>query len=188
MQLFEIVPAVLEETPKELEDKVRSLPAEISYFHLDVLNEEVWSNGIYRPFEAHLMIEEPGSEIEKWIGRGAKRIIVHKLDQGVLEHRDHVEVGLAFELSDPIEDVLVLAEHSDFVHIMAISEIGAQGHPLDERVFDRIKRVQEKFPDKVISVDGGITAENYQKLLDVGADRLVVGSHFKEVWESLKKN
>ncbi len=185
--MHEIIPAVLEASEKELFEKVRSLPAEINFFHMDVLEEDVWSPNIAREFEVHIMREHPEGVIKNWVDRGARRIIAHKLSQELLGYRGQVEVGLAFELDVPIEDVLVLAELSDFVHIMSIAEIGAQGHPLDERVFDRIKAVQEKFPEMMISVDGGVTAENYQKLIEAGADRLVVGSHFKDIWENLQK-
>ena len=185
--MHEIVPAILETTEKDLFEKVKALPAEINFFHLDVLDQDVWSPDIARQFEVHIMTEHPESVYDLWVKRGARRIISHKLDAELLKHRGEVEVGLAFELDVPIEDVLVLAELSDFVHIMSISEIGAQGHPLDNRVFDRIRAVQEKFPEMMISVDGGITAENYQKLVEAGADRLVIGSHFNEIWNSLKK-
>lgn len=185
--MHEIVPAVLEKTSEALFEKVKSLPAEISFFHLDVLEEDVWSPDIARQFEVHIMREHPEGVMQKWVERGARRIIAHKLSQELLSYRGQVEVGLAFELDVPIEDVLVLAELSDFVHIMSISEIGAQGHPLDERVFDRIKAVQDKFPEMMISVDGGVTAGNFQQLVDAGADRLVVGSHFYDIWDQIKQ-
>ncbi len=184
--MHEIIPAVLEKTEEELFNKVKSLPAEINFFHMDVLEEDVWSENIAREFEVHLMVQNPEKILPVWIERGTRRVITHQISDEILKYRDRVEIGLAFELDQSIEDVLVLAELSDFVHIMSIAEIGEQGHPLESLVFDRIKKVQDKFPDKIISVDGGITALNFQKLIDAGADRLVVGSHFQEVWQSLQ--
>lgn len=188
--LPDIIPAILPTTPEDLESQARALPAEITHFHLDVLDlpggGDIWAP-FKQDFEAHLMVENPAAIVARWVERGAKRLIVHKIDSEILKYRDKVEIGLAFELDVAIKDVLVLAELSDFVHVMSISEIGAQGHPLDTRVFDRIKAVQEKFPDLPISVDGGVTAQNYERLIEAGADRLVVGSHFKEIWENLQK-
>ena len=189
--MFEIIPAILPTDADDLKKKILALPGEINYFHLDVLDlpagGDIWTD-FRQDFEAHLMVADPEAIIEKWVERGAKRLIVHKITDKILKYRGQVEIGLAFELDVPISDVLVIAELSDFVHVMSIAEIGAQGHPFDERIFDRIKAVQEKFPELPISVDGGITAENYRKLIDVGADRLVVGSHFKDVWNSLEKS
>ena len=76
----------------------------------------------------------------------------------------------------------------DFIQLMSIAKIGEQGHPLDERIFDRIKEVREKFPQVVISIDGGINSTNYQALKNSGAERLVVGSGFQELWKSLTRN
>ncbi len=182
----EIIPAILPKTEEELREQANSLPLEIPFIHLDVLEKEIWTP-IEKSFEVHLMVEYPEGIIGKWVERGAKRVIVHKINESILKYREHSEIGLAFELDQPIEEVLALATFADFVHVMSISEIGAQGHPLDERIFDRIKAVQEKFPELPISVDGGITNQNFEKLLTLGADRLVIGSHFKEVWNSLKK-
>lgn len=187
----EFIPAILPKDENDLIEKIAALPAEINLFHLDVLDPpaggDIWTE-FGRDFEVHLMVEHPEAVIKTWVERGAKRVIMHKIDDEILKYRDHVEIGLAFELQVPIEEVLALATFADFVHVMAIAEIGAQGHPLDSRVFDRIKTIQEKFPELPISVDGGITAQNYQKLIDAGADRLVIGSHFKEIWNSLQKN
>ena len=134
------------------------------------------------------MVEKPETILNLWIERGARRIIVHKIGEEILKYRRQIEIGLGFELSVPTEEMLAMASFADFVHIISIAEIGEQGHPLDLRVFDRIKTVQEKFPELLISVDGGITEENYEKLISAGADRLVVGSHFQEVWNSVQKN
>lgn len=182
----EIIPAILPKTVEELSEQAKLLPSEISFVHIDALEEDIWAP-INKAFEAHLMVEHPEGIIGRWVERGAKRVITHKIDDDILKYRGKAEIGLGFELHVPIEEVLTLATFADFVHIMSISEIGEQGHSLDARVFDRIKQVQEKFPDLPISVDGGITVENYEKLLEAGADRLVIGSHFKEVWNSLKK-
>ncbi|KKW14478.1 MAG: Ribulose-phosphate 3-epimerase, partial [Parcubacteria group bacterium GW2011_GWA2_50_10b] len=91
------------------------------------------------------------------------------------------------ELDKPLEDIFPFLDYVDFIHLMSIEEIGEQGHPFDERIFDRIKQVKEKFPELKISVDGGINVENYQRLQATGADRLVVGSNFRELWNSLTK-
>jgi ribulose-phosphate 3-epimerase len=59
---------------------------------------------------------------------------------------------------------------------MGIDNIGFQGQKFDARVIDKIRAVKERFPDIKITIDGGVSLENAQTLLDAGADRLVVGS------------
>ena len=64
----------------------------------------------------------------------------------------------------------------DFVQFMGIENIGYQGEPFDERVFEKIRELRERFPDTIISVDGGVSLENADKLIEAGANRLVSGS------------
>lgn len=185
--MHEIIPAVLPKSMEELEKSLAALPREITFFHMDVLEEDIWTHLNTRDFEVHLMVEDPEAIMDRWIERGAKRISVHQPSGKLAEYRGKAEVGFAVELDKPLEEVLPFLDFVDFVHLMSIDEIGEQGHVLDEKVFDRIKALQKDFPDLPIAVDGGVTPENYKKLLELGADRLIVGSHFKELWNSLKK-
>ncbi len=186
--MHEIIPAILPKSEEDLKEKLASLPAEITFFHMDVLEEDIWTEGVSRDFEVHLMVEEPEKIMAKWIKRGAKRLSIHTVGVSLAQYREKAEIGLAVELDKPLDGVFPFLDFVDFVHVMSIDEIGEQGHALDEKVFDRIKILQEKYPKLPIAVDGGVNVKNYQKLLDLGADRLVVGSAFLELWNSLKKN
>mgnify|MGYP001584484957 CR=1 FL=1 len=183
----EIIPAILPKDAADLVAKAEALPLEIPFIHLDVLEEDIWAD-ISKDFEAHLMVENPRAIMDRWIERGAKRLIIHKPDADIAKYRDRAEIGLAAEMDTPLESVLPFVDFVDFIHLMSIDEIGVQGNPLDEKIFDRIKAVRKQFPEIPISVDGGITVDNFKKLQEAGATRLIVGSHFKEIWNSLTKN
>ena len=180
--MSEIIPAILAENVEDLKNKLSQIPKEIKLVHIDVLEDDVWTD-ISINFEAHLMVKEPDKIFDQWISRGAKRIITHSLGSSTSKLAQ-VEVGFGVELQVPLVEIWPLISKINFVHLMSIAEIGEQNHPLDERIFDRIKQVREKFPQIPISVDGGIDKNNYEKLIDLGANRLIVGSHFQEVWEN----
>lgn len=182
----DIVPAILPKDVEDLKKQLMAIPAAITFFHMDVLEEDIWMD-TSRDFEVHLMVEDPSRIAERWVERGAKRIIVHKVDETLTACRDRAEIGLGVEIDKSLAEFSPFLDFVDFVHLMSIKEIGHQGHPFDEKVFDRIKEVKEKFPKLPISVDGGISLKNYQELQVAGADRLIVGSHFKEIWQSLMK-
>ena len=171
-----IIPAILASSVSDLESKLAELPKEIKFVHIDVLEEDIWTH-MDLNFEAHLMVKEPEKIVQRWIGRGAKKIIAHKY----IDLAGEAQFGLAFGLDKAVENI----ENADFVHLMSIAEIGEQGHPFDTKVFDRIESVKEKFPQIIISVDGGINVSNYQILENLGVDRLIVGSGFKDLWNSL---
>lgn len=181
--MSEVIPAILPRNTDDLREKVAKLPPEATLFHFDVLEEDIWALDLNRNFEVHLMVESPEDIIEKWINRGSRRIITHKFDIDFInKYKDQVELGLGIELQASINQLLYLIPKVSFVHLMSIAQIGEQGHPFDPRVFDRIVELRKEFPDLFISVDGGIDKNNYQYLVDVGVNRLVVGSHFEEVW------
>lgn len=184
--MSEIIPAVLPKDAQDLVDKMKLLPKEVGVVHLDVLEDDVWAP-LDKDFEAHLMVEFPEELVEKWIDRGARRVVVHKLTEQILEQRKRVEIGLGVEMSIPLEEAFRQIPQVDFVQMMSISEIGEQGHPFDERAFDRIREVRNRFPNVPISVDGGINVKNYQILREMGVTRLVVGSQFNELWNFLTK-
>ncbi|MEK7390774.1 MAG: hypothetical protein AAB635_01405, partial [Patescibacteria group bacterium] len=64
----------------------------------------------------------------------------------------------------------------DFVQFMGIAKIGFQGQLFDERVYDKISGLRATRPNVTISVDGGVNLETATKLIEAGANRLVVGS------------
>ena len=144
-------------------------------------------------FEAHLMVSKPAEIIEDWILAGAERITLHlesfdddhELSRvlAVLKNRfdknsSHlgIEVGLAINMDTPLDRIFSHILEADFVHLMSIRDIGAQGEKFDEEIFERIKEIKEKFPETIISVDGGVKLENTPKLIEAGANRLVIGS------------
>lgn len=182
--MSEVIPAILPRSVSDLEEKLASLPEEISFLHLDVLEEDIWTDKPIKSFEVHLMVEKPEEILERWAKRGAKRITYHSLG-GFTAKWEGVEVGLAVELHVPLEQIFPIIPQFDFLNLMSIAQIGAQGHPFDERIFDRIREVREKFPELKISVDGGINVSNYKRLEEAGVDRLIVGSGFKELWKSM---
>ncbi|MDO8590214.1 MAG: hypothetical protein Q7R69_02990 [bacterium] len=186
--MSEIIPAILPTNIADLDFKLSQIPKEVRLVHLDTLEADIWIEPLGINFEVHLMVKQPGEIVERWVKRGAKRIIVHTLEEKISKFKGKVEIGLAVELETPLEEVSPLVPQIDFIHLMSIAQIGAQGHPLDEQIFDRIKKVKEKFPQVPMSIDGGINITNYQALQNAGADRLVVGSGFQELWKSLTKN
>jgi pentose-5-phosphate-3-epimerase len=64
----------------------------------------------------------------------------------------------------------------DFVQVMGIANIGYQGEPFQEESLDIISNLKERYPDLVISIDGGVSVDTIADLHDAGVDRFVSGS------------
>lgn len=63
-----------------------------------------------------------------------------------------------------------------FIQVMGIKKVGEQGQFFDESAIDRIQFLKQQFGSVAIQVDGGIKPENVQKVVNAGAETVVVGS------------
>jgi len=197
-KMAEIIPAILATDFKTVAERLRLIDGAVQWAQIDV------TDGVFAPgvtwndsvelekikhglkLEVHLMVEDPEGDIGAWCKK-ARRIIIHHESGGRLEEmfslikRCGVEVGIAL-LSKTTLDVLdFYIGQIDVVQLMGIAEIGAQGHTFDAGVIERIKILRAKYPDVKITVDGGVSLENASRLLEAGADNLVVGA---AVWRS----
>ncbi|NQV88110.1 MAG: hypothetical protein HQ402_00955 [Parcubacteria group bacterium] len=141
-------------------------------------------------FEVDLMISRSEDVWQDWVKAGAKRIIFHieslaEPERFLDEVREnsvspdsifYVEIGLAIDIDTPNEILDPVISKADFVQCMGIATIGKQGEPFDERVLEKINDLRNKYPDLIISVDGGVNLETALPLIEAGANRLVAGS------------
>lgn len=139
-------------------------------------------------FELDLMVNDATENFDIYTKLGPRRIIFHLEafnDLGELKdflegidpyNRDSFEIGLAINPITQIEKVYPLISLIDFVQVMGIERIGFQGENFSDDSLELIKILREKYKDLIISVDGGINLETGKKVLEVGANRIVVGS------------
>ncbi len=144
-------------------------------------------------FEFDLMVKDASKSFDTFIKLGASRIIFHleaeeseteflEFLEGIdLYIRENVEIGVAIKQSTPVSKLDPLVPHLDFVQLMGIKEIGKQGQEFDEGVLEQIRSLRAKYPELVISIDGGIHESTVSQLREAGANRLVVGS---EIWKA----
>jgi ribulose-phosphate 3-epimerase len=153
-------------------------------------------------FEADLMIAHPETDAENFIKAGAKRIIIHiesgeNVSSCVKELRKKygyvgdsavsVEIGIGINVHTPnllLDEYLTPNEEgrtlADFVQFMGIEKIGYQGQSFDPEVIGKVSDLREKFPDAIISVDGGVNFDNAHDLVAAGVNRLISGSALYE--------
>ncbi len=132
-------------------------------------------------FEIDLMVADPEQEVEHWLTAGARRIIIHfestkNMDRIIGELQGLVEIGIAIGLDTPIDDIAPFIHDIDVVQCMGIRRVGFQGEAFDERVLEKVRELKSRFPERLVSVDGGVNLETAELLREAGADRLIVGS------------
>jgi ribulose-phosphate 3-epimerase len=136
--------------------------------------------------EMHLMVEESREIGIAFARAGASRILGHvegfadgkEIFHALQAWRDAGarEVGLGLLLTTPLEVIEPYLIQCNVVHLMSIATIGTQGIPYDASAPARIAEFHARFPQTLISVDGGVSEKNIADLARAGARRFGVGS------------
>lgn len=136
-----------------------------------------------RPFslEVDLMVENPLNVVQAWLEAGADQLVFHieTISVAQLEHftQSHdVTVGVALSSETLLEELFPYLSFVEYVQVMGIAHIGAQGQPFDRSVIERIKTIKEKYPALPLSIDGSVNENTLSQLKDLGLHRFIVGS------------
>ena len=139
------------------------------------------------PFDVHLMIEQPQNWIKAYKQAGADRLTFH-IEACWHSHRYLSQVrelgmasGISLNPQTPLCSIEHVLEVCDQVLIMTVNP-GFGGQSMIESQVDKIsslrKMIDQKGLNTVIQVDGGISLKNAQRIVQAGADILVMGSAF----------
>ena len=135
------------------------------------------------PLDVHLMIEEPERWVETYIKSGADYVTVH------VEASPHLErtltlireagarSGVALNPSTPPDVLQYVLDDLDLVLVMSVNP-GFGGQSFIPTTYEKIRRLRAMLADRpvLISVDGGVKADNAGPLVQAGATVLVAGS------------
>jgi len=138
-----------------------------------------------RPFDVHMMVQEPGRYVEAVAEAGADIITVHA---EACVHLDRVlgqiracgkKAGVVLNPATPLCALDYVLPELDMVLLMSVNPgYGGQAFiPYTmQKVRDLRRMVEEKGLDVDIEVDGGVNLANAGELIEAGANVLVAGS------------
>ncbi|MGH2365919.1 MAG: ribulose-phosphate 3-epimerase [Chloroflexota bacterium] len=137
------------------------------------------------PFEAHLMIEEPGRYVADFVRAGNERLIVHAeacrhLYRVVQQIKAAgVQAGVALNPATPIQAVAHVLRELDTLLIMTVNP-GFGGQHFIPAMLEKIEQaaalIAQQGAQARIEVDGGISAETIRGAYQAGARKFVSGT------------
>lgn len=138
-----------------------------------------------KPLDVHLMIVQPERYIREFKEAGADVLTVH-IEASTHLHRtiqaikaEGMKAGVALNPHTPVSHLQDIISDIDLVCIMSVNP-GFGGQKFIENTYKKINQLKELSvklnPALYIEIDGGVTLDNYQKLLAHGANVLVAGN------------
>jgi ribulose-phosphate 3-epimerase len=189
----QIIPTILVQTFKEVEEKIRLVEDCVEWVQIDIMdgvfvNNVTWASPedlkefeTKAKIEAHLMVDKPEKIIDAWLDV-VDRIIVHQEStddiQEVIEktHEKGKQIGIALSPKTDIEVVRPFLEKLDLILLMSV-EPGWGGQEFKIETLKKIKSLRNIWPDGNIEADGGINDKNIKEISNAGANLFCVGSY-----------
>ncbi len=191
--MAEFVPAILESDITAYQWQLELLSPWVHRVQVDFADQSLVANQTISPdqlpatdqpieLEAHLMVNRPSQYFPALHQRGYTTVALHaESSEDIFQlipmaRGYHFQVGLVLNPTTNIAEYAALFSHRivDFVQLMGV-EPGHGGQQLLPQTLVRLAWVREVAPDAIIAVDGGVRLDNARSLLEVGANRLVVG-------------
>lgn len=190
-----VTPSLLDCDFSRIREELATLEkAGVHAVHLDVMDGHFVPNLSYgammiadwrpltdMPFDAHLMMSDPGKYLDDFIKAGCDEIVFHieavpdpiELLRAI--RRSGCRAGLTLNPPTPVESVLPYLAEVDKILVMSVMP-GFGGQSFEPKVLDKVRILRQARPNMDISIDGGIKPKNAAEVVAAGVTQLVVGS------------
>ena len=215
--MIKISPSILSADFARLGDEVKAIAAAgADYIHVDVMDGHFVPNitigplvvdGLRpvtdKPFDVHLMIENPDLYIPEFAKAGSDIITVH---QEAVPHLHRTvqlikslgkKAGVSINPGTPVSSLEAILDDLDLVLVMTVNP-GFGGQSFIESCLPKIEALRKMIDARGLTVelevDGGVKADNIEKIARAGADVFVAGSavfnadDYSEAIAALHKN
>jgi ribulose-phosphate 3-epimerase len=194
-----IAPSILTADFLHLESEIEMLNgSEADLLHLDIMDGVFVPNLTFgfpvirqiksvarKPLDVHLMVVHPDRYLEAYRDAGADWLTVHYEACNHLHRTIHQikELGMKPAVSlNPHTDVSLLKNVLPDLHMVLVMSVnpGFGGQKFIQNTYAKIRELRQMIADAgsetLIQVDGGVTEQNMDELIEAGVDVFVVGN------------
>jgi ribulose-phosphate 3-epimerase len=210
---IQIAPSILSADFLNIENSVRMVTeAGADLIHVDIMDGHFVPNLTFGPqlvsalkkktslpLDVHLMVDNPHDLIPLFSEAGADWLSIHP-ETSIHLHKDitHIKemgkkAGIALNPATPLQVMNDIIHELDYILIMSVNP-GFGGQSFIEHSREKIRRLKKFLDlqnlDIPIEIDGGVTLENMELLLQDGVSMFVSGSGIfkqKDPQDILKK-
>ena len=197
--IHKVAPSILSADFGDLRKDIEMInQSEADWFHVDVMDGVFVPNISFgfpvmktlkkyaeKPLDVHLMIVDPDRYIQQFADAGAEVITVHyeacnHLHRTLNAIKDAgCQAGVAINPHTPVHLLNEVYKEIDLICVMSVNP-GFGGQSFIENTYTKLQQLKNISEMKnhmpYIEVDGGVNLENYQMLLECGANVLVAGN------------
>ena len=151
-----------------------------------------------KPFDVHLMINEPSKHVDEFIATGADILTIHyEADLHPIRTLDYIKskgikAGIAINPATPEVVLESLLDYCDLILVMLVNP----GFGGQKTILSQIKKVKsisamlkKRKKNIYLEVDGGVNPLNVKNLVQAGANLIVAGNAiFKDGKDFYEKN
>lgn len=190
-----IIPGILEETIEKIQEKVDLIKEAAELIQIDIADgilveghsftdiQKITRLDTNIPLEIHFMVEKPSYLIAL---DGTKIPNVYKVCTQILPDNSTKDfilsirelgylAGVSVNFDEDVETLKDTLDYVDYIQFMSVLP-GKQGNAFIPSVFDKINSFRNKYPFIKTQIDGGISTDNIQEVVNTGVDNIVIGS------------
>ena len=194
--MVNIAPSMLAADPLNIgRDIQKMVSAGAKIIHIDIMDAHLVPNLSYGPamvkairkgfpdciLDVHLMMDNPAKYVNAFITSGADELTIHaEIDEDIPSiikeiHSLGAKAGISIKPGTQVSEIVKYLDDVELILIMSV-EPGFGGQKMMPDCLLKLRELRDMGFNGILSVDGGINAENAKLAVQHGANRLVMGT------------